>query len=186
MEKLFYLMRVCQITAPTRWRLSVQNIYDFKANSISGKEISLSDFKGKVLLVVNTASQCGFTPQYDGLEELYKKHSAQGLEILGFPCNQFGSQEPGTDSEIASFCTTRFSVNFPMFSKIDVNGANQHPLYEYLKKAAKGVLGTEAIKWNFTKFLVSRQGKVLHRYAPTTAPKDIEADILKALAQQAS
>lgn len=154
-----------------------QSIYDFSATSIEGQSISLSNYKDKVLLIVNTASQCGFTPQYKGLQELYDKYADRGLVILGFPCNQFGQQEPGTSSDIQSFCETRFGVTFPLFQKIDVNGANAHPLYTYLTKEAPGLLGSEAIKWNFTKFLVDRNGNVVKRYASLAKPEDLEKDI---------
>lgn len=153
------------------------SIYDFEVNTISGKPVPLSDYKGKVLLIVNTASKCGFTPQFSGLETLYKSFHEQGLEVLGFPCNQFLKQDPGSDSEISEFCSLNYGVTFPMFSKIDVNGDNAHPLYNYLKSEAKGLLGSEKIKWNFTKFLVNREGEVIKRYAPNTEPKDIEKDI---------
>ena len=157
-------------------------IYDFSAQTLTGKPRKLSDYKGKVLLVVNTASKCGFTPQYAGLEELFKKYKSRGLVVLGFPSNQFGEQEPGPDSEIAEFCEMNYGVSFPMFSKVDVNGDAAHPLFKYLTSSKKGVLGSQAIKWNFTKFLVGRDGTVLERYAPTTAPADIGPDIEKALA----
>jgi glutathione peroxidase len=153
------------------------SIYDFEVSSISGKKVGLADYQGKVLLIVNTASKCGFTPQFTGLEKLYEELHAQGLEILGFPCNQFLKQDPGSDSEISEFCSLNYGVTFPMFSKIEVNGDNTHPLYRYLKSEAKGLLGSENIKWNFTKFLVNREGKVVKRYAPNTEPKDIEKDI---------
>jgi len=153
------------------------SVYDFSALDIQGKERNLAEFKGKVLLIVNTASKCGLTPQYEGLEALYKSHQSQGLEILGFPCNQFAQQEKGSDSEIAGFCLKNYGVSFPMFSKIDVNGEQTHPLYKYLKKEAKGILGTQKIKWNFTKFLVDQNGKVVRRYAPTVKPQAIEGDI---------
>jgi glutathione peroxidase len=157
------------------------SIYDFKARTLEGKEISLSKYKGDVILIVNTASKCGFTPQYAELEDLYKKYSGKGLKILGFPCNQFGNQEPGNSKNIASFCQTNYGVDFPMFEKIDVNGQNAHPLYKYLTKEAPGVLGTQSIKWNFTKFLVDRKGNILQRYAPSTNPKEITSDIQKQL-----
>ncbi|MFM5986287.1 MAG: glutathione peroxidase [Sphaerospermopsis kisseleviana] len=153
------------------------SIYDFSATSIEGNPVSLSTFKDKVLLIVNTASQCGFTPQYQGLQKLYEKYAGQGLEVLGFPCNQFGQQEPGTEQEIQSFCETRYGVTFPLFQKIDVNGSNAHPLYQHLTKSAPGLLGTEAIKWNFTKFLIDRQGNVVKRYASMAKPEDLEQDI---------
>jgi glutathione peroxidase len=153
------------------------SIYDFSATSIDGKPVSLDAFKDKVLLIVNTASQCGFTPQYQGLQSIYAKYADQGLVVLGFPCNQFGQQEPGTAEQIQSFCETRFGVSFPLFQKVEVNGSNAHPLFQYLTKAAPGIFGTEAIKWNFTKFLVDRQGNVVKRYPPTTKPEELEADI---------
>jgi len=156
------------------------SIYDFSATSIDGKPTELSAYRGKVLLIVNTASQCGFTPQYQGLQALYDKYASQGLVILGFPCNQFGQQEPDTETAIQSFCETRFGVTFPLFQKIDVNGKSAHPLYQYLTKAAPGILGTEAIKWNFTKFLVDRQGEVVERYGSMTKPEDI-AQAIQAL-----
>ena len=152
-------------------------IYDFTVDDIEGKPVKLDRFKGKVLLVVNTASKCGFTPQYKGLEALYRKYHDRGLEVLGFPCNQFGAQEPGSEQEIATFCQTNYDVTFPMFAKIDVNGDATAPLYRYLKHEKPGLLGTEAIKWNFTKFLVSRDGKVVRRYPPTAKPQKIAADI---------
>ncbi len=148
-------------------------LYQIKVNSIDGKEMSLDFLRGKVALVVNVASRCGFTPQYQGLEELYRKYQEKGLVILGFPCNQFGGQEPGDAEAIGQFCQTRFDVSFPLFAKIDVNGDNAHPLYVWLKHEAAGILGTEAIKWNFTKFLVDRNGKVIHRYAPATRPNEL-------------
>lgn len=157
------------------------SIYDFKVKTIDGKEISMDKYKGRVMLIVNVASECGYTPQYAGLEALHVGHFKNGLSILGFPCNQFLGQEPGTEAQIKNFCSSKFGVEFDMFSKIDVNGASTHPLYQYLKKEAGGVLGTEAIKWNFTKFLVGRDGKVLKRYAPATMPKTIEKDIIEAL-----
>lgn len=155
------------------------SIYSYKVKTIDGQEQSLSAYQGKMLLIVNVASQCGFTPQYDGLEALYEKYKEQGLEVLGFPCNQFGSQEPGTEQDIKQFCETRFSVKFPLFAKVDVNGPNTAPLYGFLKKKEKGLLGTEAIKWNFTKFLVDRDGTVLKRYAPQTTPASIAKDLAK-------
>ncbi|MBD2577827.1 redoxin domain-containing protein [Oscillatoria sp. FACHB-1406] len=153
------------------------SIYDLSAIAIDGNPVSLNTYKDKVLLIVNTASQCGFTPQYQGLQSLYERFSDRGLEILGFPCNQFGQQEPGNSSQIQSFCETRFGVSFPLFQKIDVNGSNAHPLYRYLTQAAPGILGTEGIKWNFTKFLVDRSGKVVKCYPPTTKPEDLAKDI---------
>jgi glutathione peroxidase len=156
-------------------------LYHIDAKTIDGETKPLRDYQGKTLLVVNVASKCGFTPQYTGLEALYKKYAEKGLVILGFPCNQFGAQEPGSESEIASFCSTSYGVSFPMFAKIDVNGDNAHPLYKFLKHAAPGLLGSEAIKWNFTKFLVDKSGKVVKRYAPTDTPQSLEKDIEAAL-----
>ncbi len=156
-------------------------IYDFEVADIHGKKVKLDVYKGKVLLVVNTASKCGFTPQYKGLEALYEKLHGKGLEILGFPCNQFGAQEPGSEGEIESFCELNYGVTFPLFAKIDVNGDTTAPLYRHLKKAKPGLLGSEAIKWNFTKFLVDRNGKVVERYAPNTEPSSIAGDIEKLL-----
>lgn len=153
------------------------SLYQISAQRLDGTAQSLADYAGKVLLVVNTASQCGFTPQYEGLEALYQRYGAQGLVVLGFPCNQFGSQEPGSAEEIAGFCQKNYGVSFPMFAKIDVNGDDAHPLYRLLKQAARGLLGSEAIKWNFTKFLIDRQGNVVERYAPTTAPEALTKDI---------
>ena len=158
------------------------SVYDFSAQTLDGREVSLGDYRGKVMLIVNTASKCGFTPQYEGLEALYKAHGGEGLVVLGFPCNQFGAQEPGDAAEIANFCSLTYDVSFPMFAKIDVNGPKAHPLYQYLKKAKKGLLGSEGIKWNFTKFLISKSGEVVGRYAPTDAPAAIESDIKKQLA----
>lgn len=157
-------------------------VYEFKAKTLTGEEIGLDKYKGDVLLIVNTASKCGYTPQYEGLEELHKKYSDKGLRVLGFPCNQFGAQEPGDSSEIGAFCQKNYGVDFQMFEKIDVNGKDAHPLYKYLAHEAKGALGTEAIKWNFTKFLVDRNGEVLKRYAPTVKPEEIVPDIEKELA----
>ena len=152
-------------------------LYEMSAERLHGGTQSLADYAGQVLLVVNTASNCGFTPQYAGLESLYQRYHARGLTILGFPCNQFGAQEPGTAAEIAAFCETSYGVSFPLFAKIDVNGEHAHPLFRHLKKAAPGLLGSEAIKWNFTKFLISRDGEVVKRYAPTLAPEAIAKDI---------
>jgi glutathione peroxidase len=152
------------------------SIYQFSALDINHNEVQLSEYKGKVLLIVNVASQCGFTPQYKGLEKLYKEFQGK-VAVLGFPCNQFGKQEPGDEEEIKTFCSLNYEVTFPMFSKIDVNGEQTHPLYEYLKNQKKGLLGTEAIKWNFTKFLIDQNGKVLKRYAPTDTPESIKKDI---------
>lgn len=157
------------------------SIYDYSVKNIRGEDISLSEYANKVLLIVNTASKCGFTPQYTGLQKLYEQHSAAGLEILGFPCNQFNHQEPGSEEEIASFCQLNHGVTFPLFAKVDVNGSNAHPLYQYLTKEAPGLLGSKSVKWNFTKFLVDRNGKVLKRFAPTDTPEQIEAHIIKLL-----
>jgi glutathione peroxidase len=159
----------------------VATLYDFTVNDMAGQPVALDRYKGKVLLVVNTASKCGFTPQYKGLEALYRKYRDRGLAVLGFPCNQFGAQEPGNEQEIATFCETNYDVTFPMFAKVDVNGDNAAPLYRYLKSARPGLLGTEAIKWNFTKFLVDRSGNVVARYAPKDTPESLEGDVAKAL-----
>ncbi len=156
------------------------SIYDFKARDAKGKEISLSDYKGKVLLIVNTATGCGFTPQYEGLQKLYDKYNEKGFEILDFPCNQFGNQAPGTEDEIVSFCQLNYNVSFKQFAKINVNGADEHPLYKYLKSAKGGMMGSK-IKWNFTKFLVDRNGEVVERYAPTVTPEKIEDRIKELL-----
>lgn len=153
------------------------SIYDFSAKRLNGEEQSLADYQGKVLLIVNTASKCGFTPQYDELQQLYRKYRDRGLEILAFPCNQFGLQEPGTAEEIATFCDLKYNVRFPLFDKINVNGADAHPLYKYLKQAAPGVLNSEAIKWNFTKFLVDTNGNVIKRFAPKDKPLALAEDI---------
>ena len=159
----------------------VATLYDFTVNDMAGQPVALDRYKGKVLLVVNTASKCGFTPQYKGLEALYRKYQDRGLAVLGFPCNQFGAQEPGNEQEIATFCETNYDVTFPMFAKVDVNGDSAAPLYRYLKSAKPGLLGTEAIKWNFTKFLVDRGGNVVARYAPNDTPESLEGDVAKAL-----
>ncbi|MDG2527161.1 glutathione peroxidase [Caulobacter endophyticus] len=153
------------------------SVYEFSAKTLEGKDVSLADYRGQVLLIVNTASKCGLTPQYEGLEALYKAHKDRGLTILGFPCNQFGAQEPGTAEEIGSFCSLTYDVTFPMMAKIDVNGPSTHPLYAWLKKQQKGVLGTEGIKWNFTKFLIDRDGNVVERFAPTTKPEDLQVAV---------
>jgi glutathione peroxidase len=153
------------------------SIYDFTAKALDGASAPLDIYKGKTLLIVNVASKCGFTPQYEGLEALYRKFAAKGLVVLGFPSNQFGHQEPGDSTEIRNFCSTNYDVTFPLFSKIDVNGSDADPLYKFLKHEARGVLGTERIKWNFTKFLVDSQGRVRKRYAPTAKPSSIENDI---------
>lgn len=157
------------------------NIYQFSAKNTLGETIELTDYKNKVVLIVNTASDCGFTPQYKGLQNLYQKHQAQGLEVLAFPCNQFKQQEKGSDEEIKKFCDLRFNIKFPLFSKVDVNGENTHPLFNFLKTQAPGILGSKNIKWNFTKFLINKEGHVIKRYAPTTKPEAIEADIEKLL-----
>jgi glutathione peroxidase len=158
------------------------SIYDFTAQAADGSPAPLGDYRGQVLLIVNTASKCGFTPQYEGLEALYRRHKADGFAILGFPCNQFGAQEPGDAAEIANFCSLTYDVTFPVLGKIEVNGPGADPLFEYLKGEKKGLLGSAAIKWNFTKFLIGKDGKVLGRFAPTTKPQDLEGAIAKALA----
>jgi len=162
------------------------SVYDFSGDRLDGTPLSLENFRGKVLLIVNTASQCGFTPQYQGLQALYEKYAPQGLEILGFPCNQFGQQEPGTSQEIQNFCESRYGVTFTLFSKVEVNGPNAHPLFQYLTRSAPGLAiplmgSAEAIKWNFTKFLVDRQGQVVQRYGSMTKPEDLETDLKKLL-----
>ena len=148
-------------------------LYDFDATALDGKGVDLDDYRGKVVLVVNVASKCGFTPQYEGLEELYRQHKDKGFEILGFPCNQFGAQEPGDAAEIANFCSTTYDVTFPMFAKIDVNGDDAHPLYKWMKGQKKGLAGTRNIKWNFTKFLIDRDGNVIERFGPQDKPEAI-------------
>jgi glutathione peroxidase len=158
------------------------SVYEFTAKLNNGDDQGLADYKGKVLLIVNTASKCGFTPQYKGLQELYAKYHERGLEVLGFPCDQFGHQEPGDDNEIKSFCEMNYGVSFPLFSKVAVNGDNAHPLYKFLKGEKGGIL-SDSIKWNFTKFLVDKQGSVVERFAPTTAPEKIAADIERELAR---
>jgi len=161
-----------------------ETVYGFSAETLDGRAESLSDFRGKVLLIVNSASQCGFTPQYAGLESLYRAYKQRGLEVLGFPCNQFGAQEPGTAAEIGAFCEKNYGVSFPMFAKIDVNGEKAHPLYRFLKKEKPGLLGPlggGAIKWNFTKFLIDRSGRVVSRFASTTKPESLAKDIEKLL-----
>ncbi|MBS3896069.1 glutathione peroxidase [Silanimonas sp.] len=161
--------------------MTTTTAFDFSAKDIDGRERSLAEFKGKAMLVVNTASKCGFTPQYAGLEKLWKDYADKGLVVLGFPCDQFGHQEPGDAAEIKRFCTLDYGVSFPMFDKIAVNGADAHPLYQWLKSEKAGFLGTAAIKWNFSKFLIGRDGRVLARYAPTDKPESLRADIEKAL-----
>jgi glutathione peroxidase len=153
------------------------NFHDIEVRSIDGRLQRLADHAGKALLIVNVASQCGFTPQYTGLEALYRKYKDRGFEVLGFPCDQFGHQEPGDEAEIANFCSLSYDVTFPMFAKVEVNGADTHPLYRHLKQAAPGLLGTEGVKWNFTKFLVDAQGKVIRRYAPTDKPESLARDV---------
>jgi glutathione peroxidase len=159
----------------------MSDLYRFAPRSLSGSPTPLVDYKGKVVLIVNTASQCGFTPQYAGLEALWRKYKDRGFAVLGFPCNQFGKQEPGDADQIAKFCSLTYDVTFPMFAKIEVNGPNADPLFEFLKDAQPGLLGSQAIKWNFTKFLVDKHGKVNARFAPTTKPADLEAEIEKLL-----
>ncbi len=158
------------------------SVHDFSAKSLSGEDVSLADYRGKVLLIVNTASKCGFTPQYAGLEKLHEELSPRGFAVLGFPCNQFGQQEPGDAQEIQNFCSLSYNVTFPMFAKIEVNGEGAHPLYEFLKSQKPGLLGIEAIKWNFSKFLVDQQGRVVERYAPTTTPASLKGDVEALLA----
>ena len=160
----------------------MSTVYDFEALQINGKSVSLSDYKGKVMLIVNTASACGFTPQFAGLEALHKTYAREGLVVLGFPCNQFGAQDAGSNDEIAEFCQLNYGVSFPMMAKIDVNGANANPLYRWLSAEAPGLLGSKSIKWNFTKFLVDKEGHVLKRYAPTDTPASLALDIEAALA----
>ncbi|MEI2418286.1 glutathione peroxidase [Orrella sp. JC864] len=162
------------------------SIDDFTVTDIEGKPVPLARFRGQVVLVVNVASRCGFTPQYEGLQALYRDYRDQGLAVLGFPCNQFGRQEPGDQAQIREFCTTRFGVSFPLFAKIQVNGQQAEPLYRWLKREKTGLLGTEAIKWNFTKFLIGRDGRVIRRYAPTDAPQSLRADIETALRASAA
>ena len=158
------------------------NIYQFEAESLDGKNKSFADYEGKVLLIVNTASKCGFTPQFSGLEKLYEKYKDQGFEVLGFPCNQFGGQDPASNEQIGEFCQKNYGVSFPMFAKVDVKGPEAHILFRYLTNNSKGILGN-GIKWNFTKFLIGRDGKVLNRFAPTTKPEDLESEVAAALSQ---
>lgn len=158
------------------------NIYQFEAELLDGKNKSFADYEGKVLLIVNTASKCGFTPQFSGLEKLYEKYKDQGFEVLGFPCNQFGGQDPGSNEQIGAYCQKNYGVNFPMFAKVDVKGPEAHILFRYLTNNSKGILGN-GIKWNFTKFLIGRDGKVLNRFAPTTKPEDLESEVAAALSQ---
>ena len=159
----------------------MSQVHEFSARTIDGDEKPLADYDGKVMLIVNTASKCGFTPQYAGLEKLYRDNQDKGLVVLGFPCDQFGHQEPGDENEIKNFCSLSYDVSFPMFAKVEVNGANAHPLYKYLTTAKKGLLGTTSVKWNFTKFLVDRDGNVVERYAPTDKPESIAKDLKKYL-----
>jgi len=161
------------------------SLYDFTVTTIQGTEKSLSDYRGKVLLIVNTASKCGFTPQYNGLQALYDAYRDKGFEVLGFPCDQFGHQEPGNEDEILQFCELNFGVTFPLFAKINVNGPHAHPLYQYLTKAKRGILGSSAIKWNFTKFLIDGNGQVIKRFAPTDTPEKIEEEIKVLLSENA-
>lgn len=156
-------------------------LYDFSAKRLSGEDASFADFRGRLVLVVNVASRCGFTPQYAGLEKLWQEYGPQGLIVLGFPCNQFGAQEPGDEAEIAAFCSTTYDVSFPLFAKVEVNGSAAHPLFVWLKKSCPGILGSEAIKWNFTKFLIGRDGKPIARYAPAVKPEELVADLLPLL-----
>ena len=158
------------------------SIYQFEAELLDGKNKSFADYEGKVLLIVNTASKCGFTPQFSGLEKLYEEYKDQGFEVLGFPCNQFGGQDPGSNEQIGAYCQKNYGVNFPMFAKVDVKGPEAHILFRYLTNNSKGILGN-GIKWNFTKFLIGRDGKVLNRFAPTTKPEDLESEVAAALSQ---
>ena len=176
LKTIFSLLLILSINTLAK-DAPMKTIYDFKVNTIDSKETTLEQYKGKVMLIVNVASKCGYTPQYDGLETLYKKYKEQGLVVLGFPCNQFSSQEPGSEAEIQNFCRVNFGVTFPMFSKINVNGDNTHPLYRYLKSEQPGILGTETIKWNFTKFLVDKEGKVIERFGSSTKPVSLEEEI---------
>jgi len=161
--------------------MASETIYSFSAKDIKGQEVSLDDYRGKVLLIVNTASKCGFTPQFEGLQSLHEELGERGFEVLGFPCNQFMNQDPDNDDAISQFCSLNYGVSFPMFAKIEVNGDGTHPLFRFLKREAKGLMGSEKVKWNFTKFLVNREGQVMRRYAPTAKPADIRADIEKLL-----
>ena len=161
----------------------MSTLHDFTADTLEGQPRSLADFRGQVVLVVNVASKCGFTPQYTGLEALWKEYGPKGLAVVGFPCNQFGAQEPGSAADIRQFCSLTYPVSFPLFAKVEVNGPNAHPVYGFLKTGAPGVLGTEAVKWNFTKFLVAKDGRVVERYASTTTPASLKVDIDKLLAE---
>jgi glutathione peroxidase len=160
-----------------------KTVHDFTVSTIAGEDKSLSDYDGKVLLIVNTASKCGLTPQYEGLEELQKKYEPYGFEVLGFPCNQFAGQEPGSEEEISGFCTLNYGVTFPMFSKVDVNGSKAHPLFKFLRKETKGLLGIDLVKWNFTKFLINGKGEVVKRFEPTTKPESIAPAVSELLKQ---
>ena len=161
--------------------MATASLYDIPVKDIKGQESTLDAYRGKVLLIVNTASKCGFTPQFEGLQKLYEQLHDRGLEVLGFPCNQFMSQDPGTEDQISQFCSLNYGVSFPMFAKIDVNGPDTHPLYQFLKQQKKGLMGSEGVKWNFTKFLVNRDGEVVKRYPPTAKPESLQADIEKLL-----
>ena len=158
-----------------------ESFYDFKANDINGKEVSMSNYEGKVVLIVNVASSCGFTPQYEGLQKLYDEHKEQGLEILAFPCNQFGEQEKGGGEEIKNFCEKNYSITFPIFEKVEVNGNDAHPIFKFIKEQKKGFMGTESIKWNFSKFLLNRNGEVINRYGSLDVPENLEGDIKQLL-----
>ena len=158
-----------------------ESFYDFKANDINGKEVSMSSYEGKVVLIVNVASGCGFTPQYEGLQKLYDEHKEEGLEILAFPCNQFGEQEKGDGEEIKNFCEKNYSITFPIFEKVEVNGNDAHPIFKFIKEQKKGFMGTESIKWNFSKFLLSKNGEVIKRYGSLDVPENLEADIKQLL-----
>ena len=181
MFKYIILLLLILTIQPIAKEHTMQSIYDFKVKTIEGKETTLETYKDKVMLIVNVASKCGYTPQYEGLETLYKKYKGKGLVILGFPCNQFSSQEPGSEAEIQNFCRVNFGVSFPMFAKIKVNGEQTHPLYLYLKSQQPGIFGSESIKWNFTKFLVNKEGKVVDRFGSSTKPKSLESVIEKLL-----
>ncbi len=179
LKKIFFMFLIFSTSIFAKE--SSMSIYDFTVKDIDGKEVSMSKYKDKVLLIVNVASKCGFTGQYEGLENLFEKYKNEDFMILGFPSNQFANQEPGTNEEIKEFCSLTFGVNFDMFSKVDVNGDDATPLYKYLKSNSPGVLGTEAIKWNFTKFLIDKNGKIIQRYGSVTEPKDIEPKIVELL-----
>lgn len=179
---LLQILMICSVSfANEEEKVMNDSVHDFTVVDIRGAEQNLSDYRGKVLLIVNTASKCGFTPQFKGLETLYQKYSDRNFTILGFPCNQFGKQDPGTEEEILEFCQINYGVTFPMFSKLEVNGDNAHPLYKFLKSEAPGIMGSEKIKWNFTKFLIDGNGKVVQRFGSNTKPEDIEEQVLKLL-----